>query len=723
MEELWKLHSADLSRAPNELIADFSVKGMIHALTIRSPIAKGSLKEIVSPKLPPSFYLITAEHIPGENSLADFPVRVLADKELSYIGQPVAILAGPEKLKLKEIFSQIKVIAEEQAPDFSEPEENIIVRRYIEQGAFNYPEERRIVSGVYRTGIQEHWYAEAHGAVVVVGPPPWAGKGKKQNAPQVVTVYTASQWPFHVKRSVTRVLGMESESITVNPTLMIQPLDGKIWYPSLVACHAALAAWVSKKPAKLMLTREEDFMYSPKRNASEINIKSDLSENNEVLATEISLALDLGAEAIFQDEIIDQTCLGALGTYRQNAVKLNAKGLRTNIPPQGPMAGFGLSQGFFASERHISRLADTLGQDPAQWRKNNFCQKKEGFAIGSLQKSPSSFPLLIDKAAAMSDYYRKWASYELLRSRRREEKLSAKPLLTMEALRGIGIATACQGMGFLNNSEANTGNRAVEITLEKDGFLEIKMSFGSSGPWHLNNWLRLAEEILGIEPEFVRLSCNTLEAPDSGPGTLSRAVGITGKLIERCLMAIRKQRFRDPLPITVKKTASASKAPLGAEDRLVDTESFARPGWAAAITEIEVDMVSFDPVIRGIWLAVDAGKLINEKRALRVLKTSAVHALGWASREQVSYVAGEIPAGCCRVYDIPAPGEIPPVEVNFIKSDNSVCKGIGDLPFSCIPAAYVQAVSQAMDHHFESIPLDTREIWQAWKLKQTEGGL
>jgi len=117
---------------------------------------------------------------------------------------------------------------------------------------------------------------------------------------------------------------------------------------------------------------------------------------------------------------------------------------------------------------------------------------------------------------------------------------------------------------------------------------------------------------------------------------------------------------------------------------------------------------------------VDGGKILNERRARLTLKTGAIQALGWAKREQLCYQKGKIPLECYRDYDIPAPEEIPPIEVDFIWSNNTVHKGIGDLPFCCIPAAYVQAVSQAMDHHFEKIPLGVKDIWEIWKKKNTE---
>jgi CO/xanthine dehydrogenase Mo-binding subunit len=379
------------------------------------------------------------------------------------------------------------------------------------------------------------------------------------------------------------------------------------------------------------------------------------------------------------------------------------------------MAGFGLAQGFFAAERQVSRIADTMGFDPAEWRKSNCLRKNQSLAIGTVLKKPVPLPEIIDKAASMSDYYRKWASYELLRNCRKQEKWTFA-----DPLRGIGIATAFQGSGFLNTDEISGGTCTVEVTLEKDGFLEIKTNLSSPGTWYLSNCQKLAQEILGLDPAFVRLTDNTAEALDSGPGTLSRNIGTISKLIERCCLTIRKQRFRDPLPITVQRSGAIVKSPGWVRDRYIDSEAFAHPSWAAAIAEIEINPISLEPIVRGIWLVVDGGKIINEKQAIRTLKTGIIHALGWASRERLRYENGKIPIEDHQNYNIPCPEEIPPMDVDFIKSDITTCNGIGDLPSACVPAAYVQAVSQAMDHHFENIPLDAHDIWDAWEQKQKE---
>ena len=714
---------------PSGFIEEIPFQNMHKALVIRSPLARGRIKEIKCPKLPHSCRLITAADIPGKNRLSEFSIPILAGKNLSHKGQPIALLAGPDLSKLEELSLHIELRLEEEDPFFGDDPDtpavptdtsvamshdnpakpadtpfpappDFIIKREISYRDNDYTSSgnQKIISGTYTTGIQEHWYSEPHGAAAIMS----------SRAHGSLAVYTATQWPFHVKRSIAGVLGLDSEKVTVYPTLISLHLDGKIWYPSLMACHAALAAWITGKSVILMFSRVEDFLNTPKRNASKIKVSSSLGDDEEILETNVEVKLNLGAEGIFEDEIMDHTCLGSLGFYKRRAFTISGSGIRTNIPPQGPMAGFGLSQGFFAAEMHVSRIADLLGRNPAEWRKNNFLDKNKSLGIGTAVKDPLPMVELIDAAAAMSDYHRKWASYELLRNHGRGQKST----FTEDPLRGIGISVAYQGNGFLNIRE-NISNCTVEMTLDKDGFLEIKTSLASSGTGYTENWRDMVHEILNVDPGFIRLVNNTIQAPDSGPGTLSRNIGILTRLVELCCQAIRKQRFRDPLPITVKRSAKPNKGQSWADGKIIDNDAFARPGCGAVVVEIEIDPVSLEPMIRGIWLAADGGRILSQRRARHSLHIGIIQALGWTCGEKLYYANGEIPFHLYKGFNLPAPGDIPPIHVDFIRNENSAPKGIGDLPFGCVPSAYVQAVSQAINYPFEKIPLEARDIWNA----------
>jgi CO/xanthine dehydrogenase Mo-binding subunit len=698
-------------------LADIYPHQFLYGITVRSPVANGYLKSVNFPKLTSGISLIKAKDIPGENRLEDTDMPILADSKLSYIGQPVAILLGQDKSRLEDAFSRIEINADEERANFicnPEAPDSIITERNIIIGEPDkaFEKAHRIVRGNYSTGIQEHWYAEPTGAVCWYEQNKTQSGTKSRNKEKTLVIRTASQWPNHVKRAVSRALGPECRhEIAVEPTTLSLHMDGKLIYPSLVSCHAALGAWLTGKPVRLILNHEEDFFFSPKRSSSVIKISSALDEKGKIIGSEIEISVNLGAFGVNSDEIIDQYCLGSLGFYHFNNIKLKAAAYGANIPPQGSFCGFGLSQGFFAAERHVSQIAGTLKLDPALWRKQHI-NINEILPVASPVKEHSEE--LIEKAAIMSGYYRKWASYELLRASRKEKLFTEDKF---ESRRGIGIALAYQGNGMFYSGECT-----VEVTFTKESELQIKYSMTGTDNNLAGIWAALASHILSIEQKMVHVMC--LDSGDSGPSCSSRNITVLTRLVEKCCTAIRKQRFHDPLPISVRRTVKPQDGYMWRgrikpdNSKVFDVSGFLKPGWACSVVEVTIDQVENIPKVRGIWLSIDGGKILNEEIARSCLYHSAIQALGWSLTEHIEYIDGKLTGNMFDNYSIPGPEVIPPVYIEFINNNSSESRGIGDIPFSCIPAAFLQAVSQAMDADFNSIPLKKQNILAAKKNDQ-----
>jgi len=687
-------------------LEDIYPPDFLYAVTIRSPISNGILKDIQFPKLPDGYSIITVDNIPGKNTFSGTDMPILSGKNLSYIGEPVALLLGPDKSKLDEIAVKCLVIADEEKAVFtceeaSQTNDKPAAFREIRIGGTEdvFQKTGKIVTGSYITGIQEHWYAEPTGAVT------WYDKENN------IVVKTATQWPYHVKRSVADFLGIDQASVNVEPTSLCLHMDGKLWFSSLVSCHAALGTFITKKPVRLILNREEDLLFSPKRCGSNIDIVSTIDEKGNITAAEVEISVNLGAYGVNSDEILDQVCLGSIGFYNIENLKIKARADRTNIPPQGPYSGFGLSQGFFAIERHVSQIADMVNQDPAQWRIDHL---SSGLILPN--DSPTdrlASAEIINSTVKMSDYSRKWASYELLR-----QSFKGKKHERGENPRGIGIAVGFQGNGLLYN-EKDIGLYSVEVTLTKESVLEIKTSVISSEDY-AKIWEKIALQTLSIKPGMVRVVTNS--TPDCGPSCASRNITVVTRLVERCCIAIRKQRFHNPLPITVRRSAKPQNGALWSgrflppEGKEMDVSGFTRLGLACAVVEVSMDTVECTPKIRGVWMGVDGGRIISKNRAARSLTRSVVQALGWSFMEYIEYINGILPKSQYDYFPIPSPVDIPPVHIDFL-SGGEKPKGIGELPFTCIPAAFLQAVSQAMDHSFKSIPIKRKEIWEMVRLR------
>jgi CO/xanthine dehydrogenase Mo-binding subunit len=699
-------------------LEDIYPPNLLYAVTIRSPVAKGKLKNINVPALPDNFTLITAKDIPGENRLENTKIPILAKEELNYIGEPIAILLGPDKTKLEEFASRCEVITDEEKAVFSYDSDNepVLKRELVIGNTLDtFHETDRIVTGSYKTGIQEHWYAEPIGAIS------WFEDGQEEENSKIenpiFVIRTATQWPYHVKRSVTKALNIDNSTVYIEPTALNLHMDGKLWYPSLIACHAALGTFLTKKPVRLILTREEDFLYTPKRCDTSVNIMSTIDDNGNISAANINIDVNLGAYEVNGNEILDQICLGAIGFYNLNNIAINAKAYCVNIPPQGPFTGFGLAQGAFAIERHVSVIAGMVNQDPAEWREKN--ANTQMILSSAKTKNNTSSETMIKTAAKMSDYNHKWASYELLRQSRKGKKTDKS-----ENPRGIGIALGFQGNGMLYPAEDSSAS--VEVTLTKDRLLEIKTSITSPEDYN-RIWARVARETMSIESDMVRII--SADAPDCGPSCASRNITVVTRLVERCCIAIRKQRFHDPLPITVRRSVRPQNGslwggrftPVGGKS--FDINSFSKIGLACAVVEVTIDLIECIPIIRGVWLCVDGGKIISSNRAKRSLTRGAAQALGWAFTENIEYIDGVIPRAQYDNFSIFSPMEIPPIHIDFIAGDSGESKGISELPFTCIPSAFLQAISQAMDYSFKSIPLKRKDIWEIVRAKNLDTGI
>ncbi|HUX36950.1 MAG TPA: molybdopterin cofactor-binding domain-containing protein, partial [Rectinemataceae bacterium] len=193
-------------------------------------------------------------------------------------------------------------------------------------------------------------------------------------------------------------------------------------------------------------------------------------------------------------------------------------------------------------------------------------------------------------------------------------------------------------------------------------------------------------------------------APPSGPGIRSRSVTVSGRLLAKACTAIAKRRFRDPLPIKVRSTARVERG-LTWTELGMEGHPFAQASWAGAVVEVELDPWTMVARPSGIWLCVDAGRILSPAKATKALRAAAMDALGATMGESVTLADGLIEEGSYFNYVLQSPRDIPQIVVDFIDPDRDAApRGIGELPFHCVPAAFLSAASQAAGSPLSSLP-------------------
>jgi CO/xanthine dehydrogenase Mo-binding subunit len=542
---------------------------------------------------------------------------------------------------------------------------------------------------VYTSGAIEHYYSEVQGAAAAYDY-------------DKIAVWCATQWPYHVRDSVALALGCRAEEVSVRPTRLGVHLDGKLWYPSLLACHAAIASIACGRPAKILLGREEDFRFTPKRARSSVSVRAALGKGGELSAMDVRIAVNVGAYGPLAQEILSQAVLACTGAYACPNLRVEGYAVITNTPPMGAFGGLGASHTLFAMEAHANRMAAATGSDPADWKSRNVLRKGSRLLTGEALKEEVPYDAVLERLAAASDYRRKYAGYELVRKRRSGR--SDGPM------RGIGLSFAYQGAGpFLSGDASNS--YTVEATLEKDLGLRILTSAAGGAGGVMDIWRRSAAEILGVGIESVTIATpDTDQVPDSGPSTLSRNVSVVNRLVERACEAIQKRRFRDPLPLTARSVYRVPR-PIKWEDGQVHGSPFDTAAWAGAVIEIELDPWTLEPRPLGVWLCVDGGRVVAPDRAAAALRAGVADALGACLTERFDPSGGGAGRADYFRYGLLPLHELPPISIEFLEpARRSPVKGIGELPFDTVPAAFLSALSQAADSAFSSLPVSIARL-------------
>src|ERR1700730_2010226 len=275
-------------------VDDLKFDNMLHGVTVRSSVPRGRIKNISFEGDIPwdEFTIVTAKDILGENYVAlilnDQPY--LANEVVNHPEEAVVLLAHPDRYLLEEARRHINIEYEELPAIFNLEdslaqkeiiwgEDNVFKKFLVDKGNVDevWSKADFIVEGEYETGAQEQLYIENNGAIAVA------------NAEEGVTVWGSMQCPYYVHKALIKLFGLPEEKIRVIQTETGGGFGGKEEYPSMIAGHAALLAWKSGRPVKMIYDRAEDMVATTKRHPSRTRHKTAVNKDGKLLGTEIDL--------------------------------------------------------------------------------------------------------------------------------------------------------------------------------------------------------------------------------------------------------------------------------------------------------------------------------------------------------------------------------------------------------------------------------------------------
>ncbi|MBN1699118.1 MAG: xanthine dehydrogenase family protein molybdopterin-binding subunit [Spirochaetales bacterium] len=673
---------------------DIFPKDLLYGITVRSRIPRGEIRSVAIGDLPPAYTSVMASDIPGKNRIPLFRggMPFLAHKEVNYIGEPVILLAGPDYATLQNLAYEIEIEYNDQTPFFSPEDET--EERLTDTITYSKGDVRSLLEGGYNaitkkyyTGSQEHLYLEPQSAIAA-----WDG--------QNLVCHVATRAPFLVRECIAEMLGLSNRKIRVIVPEISDPFEGKIFFPILVAGHAALLSFRTGKPVKIVYSRHEDISFSFKRPATIITHTSVIDGEGKLLGLKTDIVFDTGAYNVISDYRLKSTTPALFKQYDCDNVDVNVRFVSTNKVPAGRFSGSGEPQIVFASELHASIIAKTAQMDPYIWKKKNLKLLPEGI---SRQKNKTIIPhaiAVLDEVINISDFLRKYGAYEAVNKRRLTQQGMETPL------RGIGISLSSRNTGL---EPQKVLKQSVGVSLHKNKKVTIATSLVDPDGSKYSYLADVASGILNISVADIDFeSIDTSRIPDSGPTMYSRMTYLIGKTIEQCCLLINKKKGKNPLPIEVKRKIDIPDGYNPANDKKVPTPPCSG-AWEATVVEVEVDPVTYMTTCRGIWIVIHAGHINIPEAAREQVEAAALQNLGFTSMEVLDFKNGRVYQNRISDYTIPGIEDLPDIRVHFLENgsgpEQAPSLDLGDQAVTGVAPAYIAAIIQATGIDVTSIPL------------------
>ncbi|WP_295749432.1 selenium-dependent xanthine dehydrogenase [uncultured Oscillibacter sp.] len=638
---------------------DVYMEGMIYASAVRSQYPRARVLAIHTEEaaaLPGVAGIFTAADIPGSNKVGhlkkDWDTMIAVGEITHYLGDAVCIVAAEDQETLAKAKALVKVDYEE-LPMVRNPQEamaegaplvhregNLLAHKHIQRGdpAAAIAKSKHVLKETFSTPWTEHAFLEPECAVAYPD-----GDG--------VMVLSTDQGTYDTQHETMGMLGLPAEKVKVRNCLVGGGFGGK--EDVTVQHHAALVAYLTKRPVKVKLSRAESLLIHPKRHPMEMEFTLGCDENGIIQGVKASVVADTGAYASLGGPVLERACTHAAGPYNYQNFEIDGWAWYTNNPPAGAFRGFGVTQTCFCIESLLNQIADVVGISPWEIRYRNAIRPGQELPNGQIVDESTG---LVETLEAVKPYYEK-AKYAGLAC----------------AMKNAGV-----GVGI-----PDTGR--VRLTVE-DGKVHIFAGASCIGQGLGTVLTQMVCDQTGLcYEDVVYERSNTYFAPDSGTTSGSRQTLFTGEACRRACEGLRAALEEGGLSSLngreFRGEYLGKTDPLGAD--VPNPVSHIAYGYAT-----QVCILDEDGKIKQLVAAHDVGKAVNPLSVEGQIEGGVVMSMGYALTERypLTDCKPNVKFGTLGLFRANQIPEIVPIIVEK-EGLNVACGAIGIGEITSIPTA------------------------------------
>ncbi len=728
--------------------ADLYFEGMLHAAVLRSAHPHAYVRGLDTSRaraMPGVVAVLTADDIPGRRVHGivrlDWPVLVGVGEKVRYLGDALAIVVAETRAAAEQARDAIDV-SYEVLPGVFSPQEGLAegAPRVHEQGNLlkkiqvrkgdvvaGFAEAAEIVEGTFHTPTVEHAFLEPEATVAVPFSSP----------EEPLTLYVGSQIPFADREQVAASLALPLERVRVVQTTVGGAFGGK--EDISVQIHAALAAYRTGRPVKLVLSREESIRVHPKRHATTVHLRVGATRDGKLTAVQAEIWGDAGAYASLSEAVMTRAATHAAGPYVVPSVSVDCYAVYTNNPPSGAMRGFGVPQVTFAMETALDMLAERLGLHPLELRRRNALHVGAVTATGQILRDSVGFPETIDRVEAA------------VRAMGEEVLRPSVP----HRRRGWGFACNLKNVGLGGGIPDSAG---ATVLVDERGRVEVRIGAAEVGQGVVAIAAQIAAEVLGVPLGQVALIVgDTALTPDGGATTASRQTFITGNAVRlaaedvRAILAAAASEELQAPPdrlcfldgkivspegrsVTLERAAclAAEEGRAARSTRIYTpppTTPLGQPGddhfaygFATQAALVEVDPETGEVEVLRVVAAHDVGRAVNPQAVVGQMEGGVMMGIGYALSEELVLEEGRVRNPDLRRYRVPRAPRTPEVIPILVEAPSAEgpfgAKGVGEITSIPTAPAITNAIYAAVGARITRLPATPERVREAMQRKE-----
>lgn len=724
---------------------DVTPKDCLIVKVLRSPHANAIVEEVkkdVALKVPNIEGIYTWEDVPqnrftmaGQTYPEPSPYdRLILDKHVRYVGDPVAIVAGSDEKSVDKALKMIKVKYKVLEPilDFRKSKDNDILVHPEESwkslcpvGADN--KRNLCASESCGNGDVEKVLSECD----VVFEKTYHTKANQQAMMETFRTYcyidtygrlnvlSSTQIVFHARRILSTALGIPKSKIRVTKPRIGGGFGAK---QTLVAeIFPAFVTWKTGKPSKMIYTREESQIASTPRHEMEVTVRIGATKEGIIKAVDLYTLSNTGAYGEHGPTTVGLSGHKSIPLYgKVEAFKFAYDVVYSNVMSAGAYRGYGATQGIFALESAVNELSAKLGIDPVKIREMNMV--REGDTMPAYYNETTN-SCALDRCLEKAKNMIKW-----------DEKYPYKDMGNGK-VRSVGVAMAMQGSGISN---VDVGSATIKV--DDDGLYTLLIGSADMGTGCDTILAQIAAESLECDIDNITvLAADTDSSPYDSGSYASSTTYVTGKAVcNACekLIDIMKEEGAKALGLSVDEVDFDGKRVFG-KDKEISTVELAVKSQCGTKTALEVTVSHSSPIspppfmvgmveteidketghidIIDYVAVVDCGTPINTNLARVQVEGGLGQGIGMALFEDVQYSEkGRMYNNSFMQYKVPARNDVGTLRVEFENSYEETgpygAKSIGEIVINTPSPALAHAVYNATGVFVNELPITPEKI-------------